>query len=617
MKTTSRPLGRAAARRLLAVAALAFAAPLSAQAAIQGKGLAGIFPRDSFLVFETAGLGQAREAVLGTKLHATLAKTCADCGIDVPELGSALAGNAVRAVQRALARAEIEVDEVRTLLDGPFAIGVGRPSLHAWMTPSILLAISTAGREEQVARLLASMEKKLELMLDSMAAASPKWSSPLEGDLKLRRLELENFGFRIHYTVCDSVLLIGTGQGYLESVIHTMRGKAASMLDQASLRVAEAHVREQAGASAAPLLRFVVNTEPFMRALAPLAPYDIDELADALGFRELSGLAWTSRLGRDGSVDAASLTFSGAESGLLKSVLGKHATGLGAAFCPEKTFAYFDLAYDAEAAAKAGLAILDALPGALVHEVRREAGRDLGRAVSRVDRRLQLFGLSVQDVSEVFSLIGDEVSVAVHLEQQIPQGLVFLKLRGDAQVARAKLLEKLQALCSGENMPKLRHNEGRDYWFATLRTPAITLTPSIAFRGDTVILSPFKNFLSEALARFDDGKPSLAGDEDFKSLTGRAAAMHGFLRYGEPLTAYWPIVRLALAEAVQQVGGNDDGLPGPEVLAPALGSVKWSIVADQDGVTSQAVDTLGLSMLYGYAALGFDWFFERVRNSER
>ncbi|MCB9881308.1 MAG: hypothetical protein H6832_05080 [Planctomycetes bacterium] len=579
------------------------------------RDLAALFPRDSFLVVETGGLERAKHAVRDTRLHRVLAEAAKNCDIDLgailsERLREELGGDSAE-LAGVLNAVGLEVGDIRTLLERPMAIGVGRPSLRSLMTPSIVFAVDVRGHEDRVRDILERMESKLPHVLDHMAGVQATWSSPRVGDLRLRCLDIDTVGFRISYTMHDGVLLIGTGQGYLESVAHTMDSQQGSLREQAALQLERAHgQKEDAGPV---MMRCVVNAEPLARALAPLAPYDTQELLDAIGLQRIHGAAWTSRLAQERSADVLSIAFDGADSGLLKSVFSKKTTALGAPFCSPSTFAYFDVSVNRDAAWQSCLAIADALPPGVISEISSGSRGGVDQLLKRADKRLSRLGLSIADLTDLLSSVGDEISFSVDLHRQLPEVLVFARLRGDASLAKRHLVSKLESLCTGEQLPKLRYSKTRDYWFVSVRTSAMSLTPSIAFRDDVVILSPYKNVLSEALVRFDESQPSLASDARFEPVGKRSdATVRSYIAYGEALHAYWPIVRGALSQGVQEAGGNDQGLPSEDELADALG-VYWGVlVSDAAGYTSIGEDPLGFATLFGYASLVIDVALDHI-----
>ncbi|MCA8970746.1 MAG: hypothetical protein KDC95_13210 [Planctomycetes bacterium] len=633
MKTlsTSPFSGMASPRRLLAVSVLLPAVAICglsgtprSQVALDdvtnevtsraSRDLAALFPRDSFLVIETGGLERAKLAVRDTRLHRVLAEAAKNCDIDLgarlSELLREELGDDTAELAGVLNAAGLEVGDLRTLLERPMAIGVGRPSLRSLMTPSIVFAMDVRGYEDRVRDILERVESKLPHVLDHMAGVHATWSSPRVGDLQLRCLDIDAVGFRISYTMHDGVLLIGTGQGYVESVARTMDSQQGSLREQAALQLGNKHAQTHVGPV---MMRCVVNTEPLVHALAPLAPYDTKELLGAIGLERIHGAAWTSRLAKDRSADVLSLAFDGAEAGLLKSVFSKKTTALGAPFCSPSTFAYFDISVNRDAAWQSCLAIADALPPSIVSEMTSESRGGVDYMLKRADKRLSRLGLSIADLTELLSSIGDELSFSVDLHRQLPEALVFARLRGDASLAKRHIVSKLESLCTGEQLPKLRYSKTRDYWFVSVRTRAMSLTPSIAFRDDVVILSPYKNVLSEALVRFDESKPSLASDARFQPVGARSdATVRSYIAYGEALHAYWPLVRGVLSQGVQEAGGNDQGLPSEDELADALG-VYWGVlVSDESGLTSIGEDPLGFATLFGHAALAVDVVLDHI-----
>lgn len=590
----------------LLLASLALAPTLPAQDhASTGPSIGALFPSDSFAVVEFAGLARCRAAAEESKIVDLVQRTWKRGAFDLDRLSGGEFGQTLAMMRRALAEVGLSAHEIHAVLDGPMAMGVGRPSVHSLMTPSVLVAIDTRGREAKIDALMQKLESMLPHLLEEAKDLDPVWSSLRIGEAKVRRLELTGVGFRIQYATKDGFLLIGTGHGYLENALEVMDGKAPGM------RRHETHAKGNATLGAAPLLAVTINTEPLMRAIEPFAPYDSEKLLDALGLGTMRGIYFGAAMTKDGSHDAFRLDIEGSPRGLAKALFSKPGTGLGASFCGQDTVAYLNASIDPEAMNESLHALFDMLPAEVQHEIRRELQNEI---VWELDKELDDFGLSHREIRAITRMLTGEVSVAVQIERQQPQGLVFAKFK-DGEKAKREITAMLGKLFTGDRMPKLRYRKARDFWFASVRGGPIPMTPSIAFRGDTMILSPYRQALEEALKRYDEQGASLAQLQEYKDATQsmRPAALFTAIRYGKMIEPFWPLLRGQLdAQISHFTDSTADILPTTEEIRDAMGSMYGAMHADESGIHSSSKDPLGLATMVAACGCGLDWLLRQA-----
>ena len=568
-------------------------------------GIGAIFPVDSYAVLECAGLGHLRKAAERHELFSLFQGACERSGLDLDKVSRGDFSRGLRMFRRGLAEIDLSPDDVRALFSGPFAIGIGRPSLRSFMTPSLLISLDVRGREERVAQTVAKLERLLPHALEELGDANPTWSSVRMGDAKVRRLEVQ--GFRIHYATHRGRLLLGTGQGYFAHALEVLDGQAKGIHQHPTYRRGLQRLGED------PMLTVTLNTKPLMQAFGPFMPYDAEELCDVLGIGEMRGLWFGSAMTSKGSRDEFVADFDGEPRGLLKALFSKPGKGLGAKFCGRKTIMHVSGSIDGEGLLHSAHKLIDMLPGEARREIQREIDREFHR---ELDRELGQFGMSHQDVVSLAKMLTGEVAVAAQIDGTLPQFLGFVEFKDGAK-AKDFITSRLGKLFTGEELPKLRYRKSRDYWFVSVRERRLQLTPSIAFRGNTMIVSPYKNAIEEALKRYDERGPSLANDADYRAAMQRLgpAAWSGTFRYSSILESCWPFIVAGAPQALSEISDDlslSDLFPDKEALFKAFGSAYGAVSADRKGIYSSGIDPLGLGVLLSYAGWGGDWLLRQA-----
>lgn len=569
-----------------------------------GRDITSIFPADSYAVLNFAGLSACASAAEKSGVFELLQRAHAESGLNIDRLTQGRLSRLVRMLRRNLGRAGVTPSEIHAVLNGPLAIGVGRPSLRSLMTPSVLLALDTRGREARVEGLMGKLEAMLPRVLQELDELAPRWSSMKIGDAKVRRLDFEGVGFRVQYATHNGYLLIASGQGYLEHSLRVMNGQGASIREHPTVEKG----RQKLGG--APLMSAFLNTKPLMRALEPFTPYDATALCDALGVGKMRGLWFGTAMAGKASRDQLVLDFDGEPSGLFKALFSKRSTGLGAEYCAPDSALYWNASVDTEGLSTSMRRLFAELPA----QIREEVGEEIEHGLApELDRQLAPLGMSHRDVQEMLSMFTGELAIGAKVKIEQPQVLLFAKVR-DGSAARAAITEHLERLFTGEQLPKLRYRKSRDYWFVSVRGKPISFTPSIAFRGDTIILSPYRQALEHALDRVVKQGASLASSEEFRRARANMPEAAFFLgvRYGQMVETVWPLLRAQIDATLQDFGernGIDVGeaVPDASVMRKALGSLYASQHADAEGIYAQSDNPFGVGVVGAAGAWAADW----------
>ena len=324
-----------------------------------------------------------------SKVFQLFRDTHAKSGVDLDRMTRGKLSQAVDMIRYGLGEVGMTPSEVHAVLNGPIAIGIGRPSLHSLMTPSVLMALDTRGREGKVEAVLRKLEAMLPQAIRNLDRMKPRWTSLRIGDARVRRLEFESIGFRVHYATQNGFLLIGTGQGYLESALDVLAGKAKGIQRHPTV----AKGREQLGG--APLMSAFLNTTPMMKAIEPSRRTTSKASATRSASATCAASGSARTMAGGASRDHFVLDLDGSPKGLMKALFSKPGTGLGAEYCAKDTGIFLNASIDIAAMQDALQRVLGHLPRELQDEFHHEMEREV---VREIDREMDDFGMSHRDL---------------------------------------------------------------------------------------------------------------------------------------------------------------------------------------------------------------------------
>jgi hypothetical protein len=559
------------------------------------------FPDSSFGVLTFGGLARCTETSTANKLFDLGRRTLARLGHDEAALlGRPETQQTLEHLKDACAEVGISPADLRTLLQGSMALGVGRPSLQALGMPSLCLAIDVHGRESSATALLAKLEP--------LAAKGRRWltrdSYSAEG-VEIVRLRESRSGFVVSHTLHDGWLLVATGTGYLEECLRALRGQTPNLATTELVRRGRKH-------SVKPLASLLINARPLARALEPIAPYEIAAIGRSLGIEALEGLYWASSADATGATDVVLIGLPGDRTGLLKAPFGKPCSTRFAALCPSDTLVYLGLAIDREAAVAAAERIAEHLPAQLRQEIDRGARRGFGRGIGR---ELEPLGVRPEDLQSLADCIGNEAALAVSFDHGVPQVTLMVELE-DAKRAETLLLETGGRVVARGRNARLhsRDVEGsRLHFVAGLGTG---LSPAFAVRDGVLITSLWRTNVESVLARTGLDQPTLRSHSDLeRAIQSAPASMVMHARMADVIAKLYGLVRGPAEHQLRQEFPDlpaTDLLPSAEELAAAIGDITLAMGADDAGFHAVQRHPLGLGCLVALTGAGLDWLLERA-----
>ncbi|MEZ5966318.1 MAG: hypothetical protein R3F56_20955 [Planctomycetota bacterium] len=551
--------------------------------------LAAAFPAGSWAFVDLTGIDEQAATFHQARLVGLAQQILGDVGTkNLQALGAQRGQRELEKAQQALARLGISATEVRGLLDGGLALGVGRPVFMGEnMLPS--LALVALARDDAAARPFSPL-------IDRLAQNAPNAvrSTQVIGGVEFARLDLPRHG-QVLYGTRGRYCLIGNSPGYLAECLACLQNQTPSLAKDACLEQGRGLLRGKRMAS------LLVNARPFAQALAPLLPYEAATLGQALGITGAPELF--VGLAHDGknACDLLDLTLPGPTDGLLKTLLSKPVSNHAARWVKRNTALFASFAFDVDAAKEAFARTLHALPPGAEHELRRELGREFR------GKRLQL-------LEDVLGALGGEISIALDLPQPLPPFVTFTVFAKVRDMDKAEGL--LRQVASDAHLGEVRYEEidGAKVWSTDVRMRDMRISPTVALHDGWLVASNFSNVVKRHLRSGELGDDALASDPRFVAATKVAPHAGIFLtaRFQAAVDAYWGLASTGIRAGANRLGFEPDEIPDAEAVCAAIDDVVLAATATERGFTVRVQQPLGLGTLLPAGAAALDWLLSQL-----
>ncbi|MAE76423.1 MAG: hypothetical protein CMJ85_06120 [Planctomycetes bacterium] len=563
-----------------------------------------IFPDSSYAVLRFGGLDRCRKTAQQMPLFRLVRQKLAQGEFDLASLANHELRHFKRDFGRAVRDAGLKPDDLRTLLGGEMALGVGRPTLAFFGAPSLLLAIETKGREEKVVAVLDRLERN---MSQGMGSGITWTSERFDGVeiLKVAASRLGIGGMSAAYAHTGGYLLLGTGTAYLKDCLRTMKQPGRSIRRSTTYTKGVELLRGQ------PLLSMFLNCKPLGQMAGPVLPYEAQDLGRALGIEQIEGLYWGAANDRGAGHDLMLAGMPGNAAGLLKSAFSQPTSCRAAKLCPRDTAAFASIRCDARATIKAAGNLLQHLPpgaGQAINQAIQEASQPRNLGGPRI-------GLTRDDLILLANHLGSEFSLAVTMNRGTPGALLFAELK-DPEAAQEDIVALLSRVFDGEHAPRLRQRKSKGIWFISQR--GWPVTPALAFRDGMMIVSPFIQNLDSTIVQLNKGEPMLAMEKAFREARqsmGRASVF-GAAFLGRIAKQVWTPARGIIENALNREGLDGEALlPTADELASVVGTLTGAGITDQSGFLYQEHSPFGTASVLAIGGWGLDWLLKQGLSS--
>ncbi len=552
-------------------------------------------PAASYVALEFAGLDACREAA-GSLGIASLIETVAAPARR--ELMRELRGE-WRHVEDVLERLELDRSTLRELIRSPMAVGVSRLTFFADIAmPSIAIAIDTSDREQRLVSAIKSALGNLQ------RARSLELEDRRRGESTTWILSHPRKNGRIAAAWTDDLLLLSNSPRYVRECLEAWEGDRKNL---AGLDARE-HGRETLGGNV--LLSAVLNLD----AVSGLLPYEVDDVADALGVRPDDRVF--VGLGVDGKVsrELVHVHTRRAPKGLAEAMLPGRVRGKAAAYCAPETLVYGAGRIDVEAVGKAAHRLMQALPTEARHEVQRELGREITRELRRE------LGVDLGELPPEFEHLFAELSESEgewtfavptpSLRSPIPHGLLVFEFEDANDLADAVH----GALAKSTRLKKIEFR-GAELHYLKISN-GVRLSPSFCVHDGVLLAASDLRVLKSALVRKIEDKPSLA-DEGFETRIGSVKpSMFLSVRLREAIETYWPLVySLASSAPEEELEGLDlDAVPEADEMLDRMADMKLGIARHKRGLDFVCESPVGLGAVLAVLGQTVDEFLSPKLN---
>lgn len=558
--------------RLLTVALLT--SFVAAQSTVS-RAVDDLLPASSYVAVRFAGISACADAADAMPL-AQLAQTVF---ARMPETirERVLADGLDRHVERlrhGLQRFELPAEDLCIVLRRPMALGVGRVTLRG-MGPSVCLLIDGEGARDAINRAVRSVAR----LLPQFGINAEPERVEVAGH-KLYRIGVAQ-GPQLFAGWLGDTWCISNSSGYLREVAAVQAGEAVGLNADTAVR----GLRQKL--DGAPLLSVAVHTATVMDSLAPHLPYEAVGLADALGLGRLDLIYGALAAGAHGGTDLLHVGVRGSEHGLFKALVAEPADLSFAEVCSENTVVFGACSFDVPAVVAAFQQVVACLPAEAQQEIRRELAREFGRGMRRS-------GTSPQEVQKLLGAFGNQVGVALSLEQGAvpkPELLVRLAVR-DREVV-ASLLQRLEARVAREGGLEWRSRklDERVVRYCNVAIEGkLQLSPCYVLDDDALWIGSDAAGLVRAL-RGGDPERSLAQQPDMVRLRRDCADTSGVLhvRGFRGVELGWRTAETSLLPMLDarkdELGFGREVVPDGEQVAAAVGTATFAWNVGDDGVT--------------------------------
>ncbi|MBK8975330.1 MAG: DUF3352 domain-containing protein [Planctomycetes bacterium] len=539
---------------------------------------ARLFPAGSYGMVEFAGLDACREAAAGYELLGLAERLLVRSqGTDFDRM---LATEVVPELDRGLGELGLTRADVREGLRGPVALGVSRVTFFD-EDPMPSLALALRGGDAG-AKLVGTFLR----MVGNEAPRAERYSFDVAG-VTIDAVRSGSSNGAIATAVFDGWAVAASNPDYLADVVRTARGSGSSLADVPAL----ARARGQSDA----LLGVFVNTGPLFDALLLAAPYEADPILTALGIQRVDGLWLGAGVRGVGSFDWMRAEVTHSESGFVAALLSHDLAARGARFCPPDTLLTLSQSIDIDAIAARFVDLVDAFPGEVRSEVRRELFQDAAEELRRE-------GIDPQHLVDFLRKLGPEVSVAVTMPQialgvpaGVPPILAFVQAQDtDAAGKLARFLIERGAPLETVDF------DGRAVWYTSIQEEGLRLSPAMTQVDDLIVFSSDLRALKAAVRRAaDPADPSLADEPDYAAMRAMSenAVMMEVVRLRRNLAAlydaYAPLLE-GFLERNTELGLTMEDMPTPAELEGMLTDVVFAMHRDRGGITFSAQSPIGV-----------------------
>ncbi len=478
----------------------------------------------------------------------------------------------------------LDRNNLREVLQGPMALGVGRPVYFGKAAlPSLVLAIDVGGREAAAEKFVADVARELAQRVRGVTGQERQIAGR-----KALVLSHERASGSISFVRNDGLLLVSNSPMYLAECLATGTGQDRAFWQRGGADVA-----------AKPLLAVHLNVQPFVGWLGGLVPYEFDALGAAVGISAVQGLSLTLDVNGPCGQDVLRLACAGNQQGLLPAAFAGD-TRAAVGWMPDDVAGVLAFRCDSQAIQQAIPRVLEALP----QEARRELEREWQRETGREMQRAGIDGAAIRGLA---LNLGPELAFAATApggKSPLPRVFVAARVRDGAAVTQA--IKELTAAAHLEWSP--------------LEFQGKTIHHTKIAAGDAMRIAP-------AFAVVDGWLVAASDVLGVKSMLTRGSKPEGDLARSTPrgaavMTMRLPVLAQVYADLVlglaeqqlaqhPELGLEAQVLPGKDELMPLLGDVKLALQVDADGVTlagehplSLAEIVAGLGIVLEEAVLG-------------
>jgi len=552
--------------------------------------LAGVLPASSWAYVELAGLDQQTAAFRDARVVGLVRQILGAEGMKSLEaMARRQGGRELARMQAGLAQLGVEPGQVRAVLAGGAALGIGRP---VFMGENVLpsLALVAVLRDESAVNAFTTLADRLAQQVGTRAARTVAGAT-------FTALALP-FGGEVLYGVHRGLGFVSNSPGYVAECVAALAGQTPSLQQAAALARGRGQI---AGKCLAALF---VDTQQFAAALAPLLPYEAEGIGRALGITGAPDLFLATAHDGKNACDVVDLGLPGPTDGLLKALLRKPASHRAARWVKARSTALYATAtLDTGAVEAAGERLLAALPERLAYGIEHQLHRELGGR----------HGEELQHVHAVLAALGNEVTLAFDMPQPLPP---FVTFTGFVEVRDPATAEHmLRQIADSGKLGEVQFEEvaGAKVW--STRVPRIqNMSPTVALRDGWLVFSNFKSVVKRQLENGDLGDDSLAADPRFAAAVRSApnAAFFATGRLQRAVQDYWGLAATAIRGGTAQLGLAPDEMPDAEEVCEAVDDVVVSATATDQGFTLRVQQPLGIGALLPAGASALDWLLTLV-----
>lgn len=569
-----------------ALACLAFAALLPGRLPAQ-RDLASAFPADTWALVTCAGLDASTQAFAAAKVVGVAKTALGEEGRKTLDaLVRQQGGRDLAEAMGFLSRLGLDNGQVRQLLAGPFAFGVGRPTMSQNVLPSLAL-VAAIGDNKAAREAIASLEQ---FVTEKVPHPLAKSSTTVAG-VSFTTLQLPHGAGPVLHGVHDGHWFLSNSAGFIADCLNALRGQAPSLAKNPSLAASRGRLPGQR------LGEVFINAQQFGAALQPFLPYEAEGLGRALGVTGMPNLFAACAHDGKGAHDVLELALPGPVSGLFKAPFSKPLSNRAAQWLKPQTAVFASFSLDCAAATKAAEQFIAALPAPIAKELQQGFDHDVAREMQHE------LGMTPAELLQLCASVGPEVSVAFDIPMTFT---VFVEARDPARAERM-----LVELASSGRVGHVQTEEvnGGKTWSVDMQMDGPRMSPTVGLRDGWLVASNFKNVVKRHMQAQPLGGKALAADPRFqaaaKSAEGSALFVTGRLQ--PMLDGYWGLAATVMKAGANAAGFEPESVPDAEEMAAALDDVVITGSVTENGFALKVQQPLGVGTLLPAAASALDW----------